>query len=245
MSSNPQSSSPVLQSFYGVLKLLESPTVSESPAQPASPQESSKTSSPATPVITKPCRAGGPGGNIVGPRGNVPKGAPKEAGFSDFAILVPGIIGRSGQTTKNDLLWLKNQGWKGIVNMTLPGEHGGEDDDTLIPGFSTMGFHYLSLPVASSYAPSPEQAKTFLAFVINPANQPVLVHCSAGHGRAGTMSALYRYSVQGWPLSKAFEEFKLFDTDGIDSRQKDWLESWATQHAPGSYACPAANQSSQ
>jgi len=201
-------------------------------------QGSSGPPSPAAPANTKVCKVENPVYNLVGPRGNVSKGAPRESGFSDFAIFVPGVIGRSGRTSKNDLLWLKSQGWKGIVNMTLPGEHGGKDDDTLLPGFSAMGFHYINLPVSSGFAPSQKQAETFLAFVTNPVNQPVLVHCSAGHGRAGTMSALYRYSVQGWSLDKAFEEFKLFDTDGIDARQKNWLESWAAQNAPGSYACP-------
>ena len=93
----------------------------------------------------------------------------------------------------------------------------------------------MALPMADGSPPTNEQAEKFLEFMTNPANQPSHVHCRGGYGRTGVMVALYRYSVQGWSWLKAAEESVLFE-GGISDSQKNWLERWAQNHDPGSFA---------
>jgi protein tyrosine/serine phosphatase len=164
--------------------------------------------------------------DFVGPRKNVPADAPADNGFSMFAIPVEGVISRSGQPTCIEYIWLKKHGWKSVVNLR------DESDDTKIQGFNELGFNYFSLPIEDGGLPNNQQAEKFLAFVTNPLNQPVHVHCRMGIGRAGLMIALYRYAVKGWPMDKAISESRLFYS-GVNARQKDWLEKWAQEHKPG------------
>lgn len=171
---------------------------------------------------------------FVGPRGNLPAGAPKDYGFWSFAIPVPGVLSRSGQPTIADFEWLKAHGWKSDIDLRIKGDHGEQADDAQIPGFNQLGLHYLWIQMVDGAAPTEAQADEFLAFVTQPENQPAEVHCRGGIGRAGIMVALYRYAVQGWPLDKIFEESKLYQ-GGIDQGQMAWLTNYAKTHQPGSY----------
>jgi len=172
---------------------------------------------------------------FVGPRQNIPSGAPNDYGFWSFAVPVSGVLSRSGQPTIADFKWLKEHSWKSIVNLRVDGERDEVGDDTKIEGFNNLGFNYLALPMADGSPPTNEQAEKFLEFMTNPANQPSHVHCRGGYGRTGVMVALYRYSVQGWSWLKAAEESVLFE-GGISDSQKNWLERWAQNHDPGSFA---------
>ena len=40
----------------------------------------------------------------------------------------------------------------------------------------------------------------------DPANGPYLIHCQHGADRTGTMVAMYRMVIQGWPKDKAIDE---------------------------------------
>ena len=131
--------------------------------------------------------------------------------------------------------WLAQQGWQGVVNLRVDGERDEVGDDRKLPGFSQLGMNYLALPMVDGHPPKEEQAKQFLSFVSNPVNQPVHVHCRGGIGRAGTMVALYRYAVQGWPMDQAIEESRAFK-GGVSNLQEVWLKGWAQENTAGSYA---------
>lgn len=171
---------------------------------------------------------------FVGPRENIPADSPEAYGFWSFAMPVTGVLSRSGQPLISEFEWLQKKGWKGVVNLRVDGEREEVSDDEKLPGFNELGFNYLHLPIVDGHPPTEQQAEQFLAFVTNEANQPVHIHCRGGIGRAGTMIALYRYAVQGWPLEQAIKESRLFK-GGISGLQEAWLKGWASRHEPGSY----------
>jgi protein tyrosine phosphatase (PTP) superfamily phosphohydrolase (DUF442 family) len=162
----------------------------------------------------------------AGPRTGVPVGAPKAYGFWSFAIIDGGKISRSGQPLMSEFTWLKNNGWKSVVDLRTDGEYKEVGDDLKLSGFKALGFNYLALPIRDGAVPTAKQAQQFLKFASDPANQPMEVHCRGGYGRTGTLIALYRYSIDGWTMPQAIAESKLY-MGGIDSGQKKWLLNWA------------------
>lgn len=171
---------------------------------------------------------------LVGPRKNIPPKSPKTGGFAMFAMPVKKKISRSGQPTINQFRWLKKKGWKSVVNLRVDGELGQVGDDRKIVGFDNLKFNYLWLPINDATPPTDEQAEQFLQFVRQKKNRPLHIHCQAGVGRTGMMVALYRYSVQGWPMERAIQESELFAGGGSET-QKTWLRQWAATHAPAGY----------
>lgn len=173
--------------------------------------------------------------SFVGLRENIPDDAPTAYGFWSFAMPVSGILSRSGQPLISEFVWLKSRGWRSVVNLRTDGERGEVGDDAKLPGFADLGLTYLHLPLADGRPPKEDQADAFLAFVTNPVNQPVHIHCRGGIGRAGTMTALYRYAVEGWPMELAIQESRAF-RGGVSLTQAAWLQEWAKTHTPGSHA---------
>lgn len=163
---------------------------------------------------------------LIGPRDNLATSTPKVYGFWSFAILNKEKISRSGQPLLSEFKWLKNNGWKSIVDLRVDGEYKEISDDKKIKGFNDLEFHYLYLPIRDGGVPTLKQAQQFLKFVTDPVNQPVHVHCRGGYGRTGIMIALYRYTVDGWTMPQAIAESRLYH-GGIDSQQKQWLMNWA------------------
>ena len=95
------------------------------------------------------------------------------------------------------MLQLKAMGVKTVLS--LRGMH---DDEDLVEGTSLakmrIRFH--------TWHPEEEDMLRFLKVITDPDRQPVFVHCRRGIDRTGTMVAIYRMCVQGWPKAEAIRE---------------------------------------
>lgn len=188
--------------------------VSASPLPSASPSACARTATPAASP-----------GPPVAPRSNIPADTPLGQGMTYFAVVSPGILARGGTLSDQGFAWLKANGWKSVVDVRTT-------DDLTYAGFVADHFQYLWLSVDSGLAPTPDQARSFLCFAVNPANQPVYVHDNSGAERVSMFVALFRYAVQGWPMTVAVQEEKLYG-DSINLEQLTFLQAWANQYPPG------------
>jgi tyrosine-protein phosphatase SIW14 len=73
------------------------------------------------------------------------------------------------------------------------------------------GLRYINFPIDDKSYPAKDAAGRFLQIVNNPANWPVYVHCAGGRHRTGAMTAVYRMTVDGWDVDRAYREMKDYD----------------------------------
>ncbi len=102
---------------------------------------------------------------------------------------------RSPQPDFEDVLSLKSRGVGTIINL--------REEATESEFFAKQcGMQYLYLPVVDWELPSASQVATFLRFLEQGEDLPVLIHCAAGVGRTGTFVACYRIA-QGMDIEEA------------------------------------------
>ncbi len=73
------------------------------------------------------------------------------------------------------------------------------------------GMKYINMPLSDSRYPSSETAPSFLSLVNDRNNWPVYVHCAGGRHRTGAMTAVFRMTMQGWDVERAYDEMKDYD----------------------------------
>jgi protein tyrosine phosphatase (PTP) superfamily phosphohydrolase (DUF442 family) len=69
-----------------------------------------------------------------------------------------------------------------------------------------VGMEFSWLPMDGLAKPSIGQLDQALAYIADPAHQPVLVHCLHGSDRTGMVIAAYRIKYQLWPVDQARHE---------------------------------------
>lgn len=119
---------------------------------------------------------------------------------------------RGSRVDEAGMAKLKAQGFKGIVNLCA------ENNMDAGPA-AKNGINALHIPIIDNTPPTDAEVKQFLDFATNPKNQPCYVHCEAGVGRTGVMSACYRMAVQGWSPGQALAEAKNFGCAMPDQQQ--------------------------
>lgn len=143
-------------------------------------------------------------------------------GMENFARISPGLY-RSAQPTS--LAWpvLKAMGIRTVIGLR---SHHADREEAAKVGiqFVDMG---LTAGAAGSSAPPEDQIRKFFEIVLDPAKQPVLFHCAQGKDRTGTMAALYRIEVDGWPAVEAVQEMEAFGYHAIYRELIEFVRGYA------------------
>ncbi len=163
------------------------------------------------------------GAQAAKPRGPEPKGlVPK------YGIVWQGKLTRSGMPKNDDgWKWLRAQGINSIVNFRAR-----NDVDYKKYGFEDS----LWIPMDNGRLPTQAEAESYLAWIQNPANQPVHIQCAEGKDRTGMMAALARYAIEGWSIEDAIRETGLYRKgEPISVERTSWLRQWASKHQSGSH----------
>jgi len=113
----------------------------------------------------------------------------------NFGWMIEGELAGSGRPcTKEELVWLKEQGIGAIVSLT---ETSLRRDKMLLPWLDELGFEYHHIPIVDHTAPEGSQIDELIEFIkmMQGQKKPILVHCGGGYGRTGTMLACYLVSI--------------------------------------------------
>ena len=73
------------------------------------------------------------------------------------------------------------------------------------------GLKYINLALNDKKYPPADAAARFLEIANDAANWPVYIHCAGGRHRTGAMAAVYRMTVEGWDIERAYQEMKDYD----------------------------------
>lgn len=109
---------------------------------------------------------------------------------------------RGGQPDQDGLHWLKEQGVETVIDLR------GDDQDNAWHPPTEYPIQSYSIQVPDFEAPKVKQVEEFLALLQRPGIGKTYVHCKAGVGRTGVMSACWRIS-QGMTAEEALSKERI------------------------------------
>ncbi len=112
---------------------------------------------------------------------------------------------RGAQPEGRDYVDLASLGVRTVINLTS------DDADPTEKSLAGQArLRYVQIPMTTHRPPSSAQITEFMSLVMDPASQPVYVHCVGGKHRTGVMTAVYRMTHDGWSADQAFKEMKRY-----------------------------------
>ncbi len=151
---------------------------------------------------------------------------PGVPGVDNFARVNPALY-RGAQPTEEGLKQLKAMGIKTIIDF--------RSYHTTHKQVEAAGMTAVEIPLKAdlgSVPPDDAELKKFFEVVLDPARQPVYIHCAFGKDRTGTMAAVYRLEMDGWTPDEALQEMEAF---GYHNIYRD-LISFVKNYKPRGYA---------
>lgn len=154
-----------------------------------------------------------------------PPAAGELSGVRNFTRL-DATFACGGALSGNAIENVKQAGFKSVVNLRAAGEEGANVEAEK-QAAEDAGLNYIWLPFVTA-SPDPSKLDAFLAAVVDPVNQPMLLHCTSG-GRASMFWAVKRVMVDGWPVDKAMGELPQL-SKGVSPQLKAFTLDYLKQH---------------
>jgi len=142
---------------------------------------------------------------------------------TNFSWLLEQKLAGSGMpTTFDELEWVLKQGVKSIVTMT----------ENSLPESWVKDVNYLHIPTQDLSAPDIEKIETVVDFIHEQisSKKPVMVHCAAGMGRAGTILACYLIKYQNYTAKDAIEKVRSERPGSIQSELQEYAVEFYERH---------------
>ncbi len=133
---------------------------------------------------------------------------------TNFSWLISDKLAGSGMPTSvSEIDWILKQGVKSIVTMT----------ESSLPDSWTKNVKYLHVPTEDYSAPDIEQIDVTVEFIQKriESNEPVMVHCAAGMGRAGTILACYIVKYHKMSAKDAIQKVRKERPGSIQSESQE------------------------
>lgn len=144
-----------------------------------------------------------------------------------MAVVEPNVLYRSGQPDTDQLEALRDE--YGIKTILIVRKGDSRRVPEEVEHAESLGMKVVRIPIESRVPLTDDEVRRFFQCVDDPANHPVLVHCSAGRHRTGYLCAMYRIERQGWSLEKALEEMLSF---GFDRESQTAVEKQLRAYQP-------------
>jgi protein tyrosine/serine phosphatase len=131
------------------------------------------------------------------------------SGLENFAR-VNATLYRGAQPTEEGFRQLRAMGVKTVIDF--------RSHHSTKAQVEAAGMTALEIPLKAdlgSVPPSDEELRAFFKAVLDPARQPVYIHCAFGKDRTGTMAAVYRLEIDGWTPEEAMQEMEAFGYHNI------------------------------
>lgn len=142
---------------------------------------------------------------------------------TNFSWVIDGRLAGSGMPTSLDEFeWVIRQGVSSIVTMT----------EDALPENWTRRIDYLHVPTPDMTAPDMDAIDSAVEFIRGQIRRkrPVMVHCAAGLGRAGTILACYHVRYLGYSGSDAVEKIRRLRRGSIQSEAQEIAISLYEKH---------------
>lgn len=142
---------------------------------------------------------------------------------TNFSWLIEEKLAGSGMpTTFGELDWVRKQGIKSIITMT----------ENALPESWIEDLNYLHIPTEDLSAPDMDKIDAAVDFIHKGINnkEPVMVHCAAGMGRAGTILACYLVKYQKHSAADAIEKVRTERPGSIQSEVQEIAVQFYEKH---------------
>lgn len=129
---------------------------------------------------------------------------------------------RGAQPRQGGMRRLAERGVNTVVNLRGASERTRADEAAA----TALGLRYFNIPMPVWGRPEDGQARRLLEILAAPENGRVFVHCKDGVDRTGTIVALYRITLEGWPADGAMAEAVSLGMRRVQIWMRDYINDY-------------------